>query len=295
MDMTTVISGPGQPVIGEQLANLLKAEHIAVTAKFFPDGERDLIFSKEHCEEETIIVQSLARPQDSNLISLLQITYTAFEFGARDITLVTPYLAYSAKDRRILPGEVVSIFNVFKMIEATPAKRLMVVDIHNPEVLKGRETFYQNITAMRAFGEYFKKLPLNNPLVLAPDFGAKKRAAIIGEILQTETDYFEKKRDPKTGETTLYPHEIAVKGRDVIIADEVIRTGGTIAKAVALLQEQEVGRVFVASTHMMLVGEADKRILAAGAEALVGTDSLPSAYSIIPLAPIIYEHLKKDD
>ncbi|MHA1880261.1 MAG: ribose-phosphate pyrophosphokinase-like domain-containing protein, partial [Candidatus Heimdallarchaeota archaeon] len=70
--MITVISGPGQPVIGEQLANLLKAEHIAVTAKFFPDGERDLIFSKEHCEEETIIVQSLARPQDSNLISLLQ-------------------------------------------------------------------------------------------------------------------------------------------------------------------------------------------------------------------------------
>jgi len=290
---TTIISGPGQPSIGKQLAALMQAEHLTVTAKFFPDGERDLIFSKEGCNEHTIIVQSLARPQDSNLVSLLQITHTAYEFGARDITLITPYLAYSAKDRRILPGEVVSIFNVFKMIEATPAKRLIIVDIHNKEVLKGRESFYHNLTAMGAFGDYFKKKALQNPLVLAPDFGAKERATILGQALGAETDFFEKNRDPKTGETKLFPHELAVKNRDVIITDEVIRTGGTIAKAVAALQEMQVGRVFVACTHMMLVNDADKRILAAGAEEIVGTDSLPSPYATIPLAPLLYEHLQK--
>ncbi|MFW9922134.1 MAG: ribose-phosphate diphosphokinase, partial [Candidatus Thorarchaeota archaeon] len=199
--MTTVIAGPGQPEIGKQLAALLKANVITVKDKFFPDGERDMILSSEQCDEKTIIVQSINPPQDSNLISLLQLAYTAKDFGAKDITLVTPFLAYAAKDRKILPGEVVSIFNVFKMIEATPAKRLFVIDIHNPEVLKGKEKFYHNFSAMPYFGDHFLKKKLNDPLVLAPDFGAKERVSIIGKTMKVETDFFEKKRDPITGET----------------------------------------------------------------------------------------------
>ncbi len=291
--MTTIISGPGQSNIGEQLAKLLKADLISIQHKFFPDGERDLIFSKETCDDQTIIVQTIAPPQDSNLISLLQLTYTAQEFGATDISLVTPYLAYAAKDRRILPGEVVSIFNLFKMIEATPAKRLFVVDIHNPEVLLGKENFYHNFSAMPEFGKYFLKKNLDNPLIIAPDLGAKERVSIIGKVMNAETDYFEKKRDPVSGEIKLLPHEMLVKNRDVIIADELIRTGGTIVKAIQALHEMNVGRVFVACTHMMLVNGADKKILAAGAEELIGTDSLPSDYGIVPVAPMFKEQIEK--
>lgn len=292
--MTTVISGPGQPAIGKQLANLMKAKHIEVSHKFFPDGERDLIFSSENCDKETFIVQSIQQPQDSNLISLLQLTYTAHEFGARDITLITPYLAYSAKDQRILKGEVVSIFNIFKMIEATPAKKLFVIDIHNTEVLIGKEDFYHNFSAMPAFGKYFLKKNLNDPLILAPDFGAKERVSIIGKIMKAETDFFEKKRNPTTGEIKLIPHELNVKGRDVIIADEVIRTGGTIAKSVAALHDMNVNHVYVASTHLMLVNDADKKIFTAGAEEIVGTDSLPSDYSKIQVAPLIFNQIQRE-
>jgi len=291
--MTTVISGPGQSHIGEQLAKLLDADLVTIQHKFFPDGERDMIFSKETCDDKAIIVQSVIPPQDSNFISLLQMAYTAQEFGAKDITLVTPYLAYSAKDRRILKGEVISIFNIFKMIEATPANRLFVVDIHNPKVLEGKEDFYHNFSAMPAFGKYFLKKNLKNPLVLAPDFGAKERVSIIGKVMNAETDYFEKKRDPVTGETKMFPHELAVKNRDVIIADELIRTGGTIVKAIKALQDMDVGRIYVASTHMMLVNDADKKILAAGAEELIGTDSIPSDYGIVPIAPMVKEQLEK--
>ncbi|NHJ40659.1 MAG: ribose-phosphate diphosphokinase [Asgard group archaeon] len=292
--MTTVISGPGQPIIGKQLAKLMNANHIEVNHKFFPDGERDLILSSEKCDKETFIVQSIQHPQDSNLISLLQLAYTADEFGAKNITLITPYLAYSAKDRRILKGEVVSIFNIFKMIEATPAKKLLVIDIHNPDVLKGKEYFYHNFSAMPAFGEYFLKKNLNNPLILAPDLGAKERVSIIGKVMRADTDFFEKKRDPVTGEIKLIPHELNVKERDVIIADEVIRTGGTIAKSVVALKEMNANRVYVASTHLMLVNEADKRIFAAGAEEIIGTDSLPSVYSKIHVAPLIFNQIKKE-
>ncbi len=290
--MTTVISGPGQPAIGKQLAELMNANHVSVKDKFFPDGERDMILSSESIDKKAVIVQSITRPQDTNLFSLLQLTYTAEEFGAKEITLVTPYLAYGAKDRRILPGEVVSIFHVFKLIRATPAKRCYMIDLHNLEVLKGREGFFQDISAMPAFGKYFLGKNLVNPLVLAPDFGAKERVSIIGKIMNVETDYFEKKRDPITGETKLYPHKIAVKERDVVIADEVIRTGGTIAKSVAVLKEMDAGRIFVASTHMMNVNGADKRILDAGAEEIISTDSLPSDYAKIQCAPIIHKELK---
>jgi len=276
--MTTVISGPGQPEIGKQLATLLSANLIEVSHKFFPDGERDMILSSEDCDEETIIVQSITPPQDSNLISLLQLAYTAEEFGAKTIRLVTPYLAYGAKDRRILPGEVVSIFNVFRMIKATPTKDLFVVDLHNPEVLQGREHFFHNLSAMPAFGQYYLEKDLNAPLVLAPDLGAKERVAIISQVMGAESDFFEKNRDPVTGLTKIFPHELEVKNRDVIIADEIIRTGGTIIKAIKALKEMGAGRIFVASTHLALVNEADKMILAAGAEELIGTDSFLTKY-----------------
>ena len=290
--MTTIISGPGQSEIGKQLADLMAAKHIEVKHKFFPDGERDMILSGEECDKETIIVQSICQPQDSNLISLLQLAYTAEEFGAKNITLFTPYLAYAAKDRRILKGEVVSIFNIFKMIEATPAKRLFMVDIHNNEVLNGKEKYYHNFSAMPAFGEYFNNKSLNEPLVLAPDFGAKERASIIGKVMNAKTDFFEKKRDPASGKTKLIPHELVVKNRDVIIADELIRTGGTIAKSVAALHTMNVGRVFVACTHMMLTNDADKRILEAGAEEIIGTDSLPSKYSQVEVAPLFLKEFQ---
>jgi ribose-phosphate pyrophosphokinase len=111
--------------------------------------------------------------------------------------------------------------------------------------------------------------------------------------MNAETDYFEKKRDPVTGETKLIPHELAAKNRDIIIADEVIRTGGTIAKSVTALYEMNASQVFVASTHMMLVNNADKRIFDAGAVEIIGTDSLPSPYAKIPVAPLIYKQLQK--
>lgn len=290
--MTTVISGPGQPSIGKQLADLLNATHVSVKDKFFPDGERDMILSSENLDKKTIIVQSITRPQDSNFFSLLQLAYTAEEFGAEDITLVAPYLAYGAKDRRILEGEIVSVFHVFKLIRATPAKRLYMIDLHNLEVLKGREDFFHNVSAMPAFGNYYLEKNLNNPLVLAPDLGAKERVSIIGKVMNAETDYFEKKRDPVNGEIKLFSHKINVKDRDVIIADEVIRTGGTIAKSVAALRRMNAGRIFVASTHMMAINDGEKRILEAGAEEIISTDSLPSVYSKIPCAPIIHNELK---
>jgi ribose-phosphate pyrophosphokinase len=137
------------------------------------------------------------------------------------------------------------------------------------------------------------KKNLNDPLILAPDLGAKERVSIIGKIMKAETDYFEKKRNPSSGEIALIPHKLEVKGRDVIIADEVIRTGGTIAKSVAALHEMNVNRVFVACTHLILVKDADKRILKAGAEEIIGTDSIPTDYSKIEVAPLIYNQLQK--
>jgi ribose-phosphate pyrophosphokinase len=291
--MTTIIAGPGQPQIGEQLAKIVKANLITVNQKLFPDGEQDLRLSKEKCDKETIIVQSLAPPQDRNLHALLQLIYTAEEFGAQEIILVTPYLAYAAKDRRILKGEVVSIANIMKMIEESPATSMIMVDIHNTDILEGKEDFYHNVSAMPAFGEYYKKKKLNDPLVLAPDKGAKERVAILGEVLGAPTDFFEKKRDPVTGDTETIPHELPVDGRDVIIADEMIRTGGSVIHSIEALRKMEVDRIFVAATHLLLINDAAEKILQSGAEEITGTDSVPSKYDKISVAPIIDKALNK--
>ena len=128
---------------------------------------------------------------------------------------------------------------------------------------------------------------------MAPDKGAKERVSQIGQVLNAETDFFEKIRDPVTGETKTIPHKVDVKDRDVIIADEAIRSGGTIIKSIKALLTMDVGRIFVAASHLTLVDNADEKIIDAGAEELISTDSLPTEYSVISLAPLIKEALEK--
>jgi ribose-phosphate pyrophosphokinase len=111
-------------------------------------------------------------------------------------------------------------------------------------------------------------------------------------VLQGEAGHLEKQRDRYTGQTSQTGKGLNVKGQTVIIFDDIISTGGTIVGAAKILRELGAARIFTACVHPLLIGNAEKRILDAGVEEIVGTDSVPSHASKVSLAPLIAKALK---
>ena len=213
------------------------------------------------------------------------------------IIICVPYLCYSRQDKRFLDGEPLTAELVCKIIEniGEPLlKQFITIDIHAEKIL----TYFNkveavNLSAMPLFGDYFKKLKLNNPCIIAPDEGALNRSKKVAKIMNADCDYLTKIRDLNTGETSIKIKDLSVKGYDVIFVDDIISTGGTMAKAMKLAKDQGANSIYAACTHPLLIKNARFRIFQAGAKEIIGTDCVPSDCSKISVAKLIADFLKK--
>jgi ribose-phosphate pyrophosphokinase len=215
----------------------------------------------------------------------------AKDLGAEKVVTVVPYLAYARQDKRFLPGEAISIETVAKLLEATGIDQLLTVNVHEEKVLKKFHFPAKSLSAISLLAKYFRDKGLAGAFSLAPDEGALWLAKEAERVLGGGCGFLRKERDRYTGEISVERKELDVKGRDVIVFDDIISTGGTIAAAVKMLKEQGARRVYAACAHPLLVGEAQRKIMQSGAEEVVGTDCVPSPVSVVSVAPLIAEAL----
>jgi ribose-phosphate pyrophosphokinase len=287
--MMKVIPGPASKQLGERIGDLLKAEVLPVFFKTFPDGESYIRFDAEFLEnEDVVIVQTTSPPQDQRLIQLLLMADNARDMKARSITAVVPYFAYSRQDKRFLPGEVFSIKTIVKLLEDCGISKIISVNTHNPTLLKAFKIPVEDLSAVPLLAEYFRTKGLvKNPLSLSLGKKALSVAKEADAILHGGFDFVSTKRDVRTGNVTLDERELLVKGRDVVVFDDIISSGGTMAKAVKLVKDQGAKKVYAACVHPLLIGDSQKRILENGAEEIIGTDCVPSPVSKVSVAPLI--------
>ncbi len=288
-----VVPGPASQKLGVEIAKLLNVEIAPVTFKTFPDGEVYIRIDKELKNELVIIVQSTYPPQDYHLMQLYQMIDAARNSEAEKIILFVPYLAYSRQDKKFLSGEPLSSRIVCETIEHLGADEIFVLDIHSEIVLKFFTIPAHNLMALELFGSYFKELNLINPLIVAPDEGALEKAKETAKILNCGSTYICKTRDRHTGEITVTLKELDVAGRDLIILDDIISTGGTMAKAIEMAKRQGANRIYAACSHPLLIQSAKVRILQAGAEDIIGTNSVDSECAKISIASLFVENFHK--
>lgn len=288
-----IVPGPASKDLGERIAELLNAETVPMLFKTFPDGESYIRFDVESLQnEDVVIVQTTSPPQDQRLIQLLLMADNALDMKARSITAVVPYFAYSRQDKRFLPGEVLSIKTIVKIFEDCGVNRIITVNAHNPSVLKTLKIPVKDLSAIPLLAEYFKAKGLvENPVSLSLGKKALSMATEADGVLKGGFDYISTKRDVVTGKVTLEEKELSIKNRDVIIFDDIISSGGTMAKAVKFVKEQGARKAYAACVHPLLMGNAQKRILENGAEEIIGTDSVPSPVSKVSVAPLISREL----
>jgi len=286
-----IILGPASTQLGQKIAETLKTEAVNVAFKTFPDGENYVRLEGRVQDEEVAIVQTTSPPQDTRLVQLALMADAAKRNGAGKVAAVVPYLAYARQDTMFLHGEAISAQAVARMLSAAGVERLLTVNVHQEKVLTHFPFPAKSVSAVPLLAEYFIKRGLKKAFALSPDKGAIYIAEEAQKVLGGECGYLEKNRDRHTGQVTIKRKTFDIRGHPVIIFDDIISSGGTIVSAANILKELKPQRICVACVHPLLIGEAEKNILNAGVDEIIGTDSVPSSVSKVSLAPILSREL----
>jgi ribose-phosphate pyrophosphokinase len=212
--------------------------------------------------------------------------------GARDVCAVIPYLAYARQDRAFLEGEVVSIAVVAKLLAAAGVKHLVTVDIHSQLAMSHFRSI-ENVSSIPLLADYAARMKLRRPVAVSPDAGGADRAKEFADRLKTDAVVLKKSRDRKTGEVTVEERlDIDVSGRDAILVDDMISSGGSIVKAAEVLHKKGACKVYAMCAHALLIGDAAQRIKAAGVQEIIATNSIPGEYSRVDLSAAMVQALE---
>ncbi len=287
MTKFTVISGSSSEDLAKKLAKRLGANLLKSQLRVFSDGESKITLEGKPEKNKIIVIQSTYPPVDENLIQTLSIISKAKEYGT-EVIAVIPYMGYARQDREFLPGEVITMKVIANLFKSVGTSKIIVVDIHSMIGLKYFNIKSKNVTAIPDLAKYFSKLKLKNPLVVSPDQGGKERAKEFAKFLKTEYISLEKQRDRKTGKVEIKSTNFNdIIGRDLILVDDMISTGGSIIKATEFLKKQKCKRVFVACTHALLRNNAEKKIKKAGVTKIISTNTIPGKTSLVDVSGTI--------
>ena len=282
----TVIGGNASKDLAKRIARRLKAKYVDADTRTFPDGESKITFRHNLKKSVVLVVQSTYPPVDTNLLQILSIISEAKKISSK-IYAIMPYVGYARQDRQFLNGEVVTMGVVAKMLQAAGAKKAIVVDIHSKTALRHFKIPTENISAIPELAKYLKKLKLKNPVVVSPDTGGSLRAKKFADVLKSDFITLKKSRNRKTGKVSIQSTKADVNGKDLIIVDDIISTGGSVVKATRFLKKQKCKRVFVVCTHGLLVGDAEKNIKKAGETQIISTNTIPRSISKVDVSGVI--------
>ena len=272
-----LVIGPASPILGKRIAEKCGLEIAETVYKKFPDGE--LYARVIGRDERFVVVQSLNSNED---LVYLMLIFDAISDS--DIIAVIPYMGYARQDKAFLDGEAVSIRAVAKMIESY-ADTVITVNIHSREAA-GHFKKLIDLDAMRVIGDYYRGRDI---VMISPDLGSLERVKRAAEFAGCEFDYLEKKRiDAETVIVT--PKKIDVSGRDVVIVDDIISTGGTVIEAAKQLSCRSIE---AACVHAVLASNALNKLYNAGISKVIATDTIEKAVSILTVSDLISEEIKR--
>jgi len=288
-----IVPGPASAELGRKIADLLKAKVVPIEFKRFPDGESYIRFEGTVKDKDVVIVQTTSPPQNENLIQLFLMADNAKDMGAKSITAVVPYFAYARQDSVFRRGEALSVKTIVNLLRTCGVSRIIAVNSHSPAILKKMPIPVEDLSAISLLAQHFKEKGFKNAFSVSLGKKGMETAAEANRVLKGGCDYLSTQRDRVTGSVTIEKKALPVKNRDAIIFDDIISAGSTMIKAVAWVKEQKARRVYVACVHPLLLGDTKDKILKASADAVIGTDTVPSPVSEVSVAPLIAQALRK--
>ncbi|MDH7515272.1 MAG: ribose-phosphate pyrophosphokinase [Bacteroidota bacterium] len=279
-----LFSGRSNPLLAAAIAAHVGKPLGKCEIKNFSDGEIWVKFGENIRGRDVFIIQSTYTPAE-NLVELLIMLDAARRASARRITAVIPYFGYARQDRKDQPRVAVTAKLVANLITTAGAERVISMDLHAPQIQGFFDIPLDHLYSSAVFIPHFKSMNLPSLVVVSPDVGGIKMARAYAKRLDAELVVLDKRRDEHNKSEVL--NIIGnVEGKNVLIVDDIIDTGGTFVNAVEALRTAGALRVFGACTHAVLSGPAMERLRRCRVEKLFITDTIPTQGRIEPDIPI---------
>lgn len=259
--------------LAEQIAKNYGVQLGKVTFSKYSDGEFQPSFEESIRGLRVFLICSTF-PSSDNLMELLLMIDAAKRASARHITAVIPYFGWARQDRKDKPRVPIGAKLVAKLLETAGATRIMTMDLHADQIQGFFEKPVDHLFASTIFLPYVKSLDLDNLTIASPDMGGSKRAYAYSKFLESDVVicYKQRKAANVIGTMELIGE---VKGKNVILVDDMIDTGGTLTKAADLMMEKGALSVRAICTHAILSGEAYEKIENSQLKELIVSDSIP--------------------
>jgi len=245
-----IFSGSSNRPLAAGIAKQLGLQLGDVEIDYFTNGEKRIWVKESVKGENIILLQSFSQHTDEHIIEFLLLSDALERAGARHINVVIPWMGYSLQDKVFREGEPIAAKVVANLVSNTYVKRIFLLDLHNSSTPGFFSLPTQHLSSIELFVEYVKKtFTHDNYVVVSPDFGGLKRARLFAAKLDVDLIKVDKYRDLNSGNITEMELNGEVKGKIVLIFDDVINSGGTIVSAAKLLKEHGAKEVHFFATH----------------------------------------------
>jgi len=268
-----IFSGRATLYLAEKIAGSYGSPLGKVVVTDYSDGEFQPSFEQNIRGRDVFIVQSTFSPSE-NLLELLMLIDAARRASAKRIVAVIPYFGFARQDRKDKPRVSIASKLIANLLTAAGVQRIITIDLHADQIQGFFDVPVDHVYASTIFVPYIKSLNLDNMIMASPDTGGTRRAAAYAKFLNTGfvICYKQRTKPNEIGQMELVGD---VKGKDVILIDDIIDTAGSITKAGNLIMERGANSVRAVCTHPVFSGKAYERIKNSSFKEIVVADTVP--------------------
>ena len=296
-----LFAGTGLPELARKISDYLG---VPLSGRDVVQFANENIFVQLHESvrgQDVFVIQTTSRPVHRNLMELLILLQTLRLDSAGRITAVVPYLAYARSDKKDMPRVPITARLVADMIEIAGADRYMTLDLHAGQIQGFFSIPGDVLTAFHIITDYMLNLlpSLHNPVVVAADLGFAKKGRNFAAKLNAPIAFVEKRRMGNRDSTEALTLIGSVEGRDVIVVDDEIDTGGSMSQAIQLVKKHHARKVYVICVHPVLSSNAAERLSELPIKELITTDTVPISaektallkdkLTVLSIAPLLGE------
>lgn len=271
-----IFAGNAVPELAHKVAERLYTKLGHASVGRFSDGEISVEIHENVRGSDVFIIQSTCAPTNNNLMELIVMIDALRRASAGRITAVMPYFGYARQDRRVRSARVpITARVVADFLSSVGVDRVLTIDLHAEQIQGFFDVPVDNSFGTPILLEDILQRDLQNPIVVSPDIGGVVRARAMAKMLNDTDLAIIDKRRPKANVSQVMNIIGDVADRDCIIVDDMIDTGGTLAKAAEALKEHGARRVYAYATHPIFSGNAVQNIEESVIDEVIVTDSIP--------------------